>query len=116
MVLDFNTEGNLIGIELLAPEMVTLEAVNGILKEYGLAFADKERAARPQVAAPERTAFPLRKLPPRLPIDIPQGARYAYYANHEDERSRNPELKRRSWGHTRLQRHTGPYQNAPRLP
>ena len=36
MVLDFNSEGHLIGIELLAPGMVTLEAVNGVLKEYGL--------------------------------------------------------------------------------
>jgi uncharacterized protein YuzE len=36
MVLDINKEGRLIGIELLAPELVTLEAVNGILEEYGL--------------------------------------------------------------------------------
>ena len=36
MVLDINEEGRLIGIELLAPELVTLEAVNGILQEYGL--------------------------------------------------------------------------------
>ena len=35
MVLDINKEGGLIGIELLAPELVTLEAVNGILEEYG---------------------------------------------------------------------------------
>ena len=45
MVLDFNTEGNLIGIELLAPEMVTLEAVNGILKEYGLELLKKSDLA-----------------------------------------------------------------------
>lgn len=36
MVLDINKHGKLIGIELLAPEMVTLEVVNHILKEYGL--------------------------------------------------------------------------------
>ena len=36
MVLDINKKGRLIGIELLAPEFVTLEAVNGILVEYGL--------------------------------------------------------------------------------
>ncbi len=36
MVLDINTEGKLIGIEILAPQMVTLEAINDILKEYGL--------------------------------------------------------------------------------
>lgn len=35
MVLDINKKGKLIGIELLAPEMVTLEAINAILKEYG---------------------------------------------------------------------------------
>ena len=45
MVLDFNTEGKLIGIELLAPEMVTLEAVNGILKEYGLELLKKSDRA-----------------------------------------------------------------------
>jgi uncharacterized protein YuzE len=36
MVLDINKEGRLIGIELLAPELVTLEAVNSVLEEYGL--------------------------------------------------------------------------------
>ncbi len=36
MVLDINNEGKLIGIELLAPQMVTLDAINSILKEYGL--------------------------------------------------------------------------------
>ncbi len=36
MVLDINTDGGLIGIELLAPQKVTLEAINNILKEYGL--------------------------------------------------------------------------------
>ncbi len=36
MILDVNKEGKLIGIELTAPSMVTLDAVNNILKEYGL--------------------------------------------------------------------------------
>lgn len=36
MVLDINKQGKLIGIELLAPELATLEAINAILKEYGL--------------------------------------------------------------------------------
>jgi hypothetical protein len=36
MVLGINKEGKLIGIELLAPELATLEAINAILKEYGL--------------------------------------------------------------------------------
>jgi len=36
MVIDLNKGGKLIGIELLAPSMVTLEAINGILKEYGM--------------------------------------------------------------------------------
>jgi len=35
MVLDINTDGKLIGIELAAPELVTLEAINGVLEEYG---------------------------------------------------------------------------------
>jgi uncharacterized protein YuzE len=36
MVLDINKDGKLIGIELTAPTMVTLAAINGILTEYGL--------------------------------------------------------------------------------
>jgi len=36
MILDINKEGKLIGIELTAPKMVTLEAINGILTEYGM--------------------------------------------------------------------------------
>jgi len=35
MVLDINTEGRLIGIELAAPELVTLEAINRVLEDYG---------------------------------------------------------------------------------
>jgi len=50
IVLDINKGGNLIGIELLAPELVTLEAINGILKEYGLEPL-KESDLAPLVAA-----------------------------------------------------------------
>jgi len=35
MVLDINKDGKLIGIELLAPQLVTLEAINDVLKQYG---------------------------------------------------------------------------------
>ena len=35
MVLDINKEGKLIGIELLAPQHVTLEAINAVLEKYG---------------------------------------------------------------------------------
>ncbi len=35
MVLDINAEGKLIGIELVTPELVTLEAINGVLEDYG---------------------------------------------------------------------------------
>jgi uncharacterized protein YuzE len=36
MILDINKAGALMGVELTAPAMVTLEAINKILKEYGL--------------------------------------------------------------------------------
>jgi uncharacterized protein YuzE len=36
IVLDINREGSLIGIEMLAPNLVTLEGVNAILAQYGL--------------------------------------------------------------------------------
>ena len=35
MVLDINKDGKLIGIELLAPQLVTLEAINNVLEQYG---------------------------------------------------------------------------------
>jgi uncharacterized protein YuzE len=35
MVLDINKDGKLIGIELLAPQLVTLEAINAVLGDYG---------------------------------------------------------------------------------
>ncbi len=50
MVLDINKEGRLIGIELLAPELVTLEAVNGVLEEYRLEPL-KKSALAPLLAA-----------------------------------------------------------------
>jgi hypothetical protein len=50
MVLDINKEGRLIGIELLAPELVTLEAVNSILEEYGFEPL-KESGLAPLLAA-----------------------------------------------------------------
>jgi uncharacterized protein YuzE len=36
LVIDLNDEGALIGIELLDPENTTVEAINDVLKEYGL--------------------------------------------------------------------------------
>ena len=36
MVIDINKDGELIGIELLNPSRVTLEAINNLLEEYGL--------------------------------------------------------------------------------
>ncbi len=36
MILDINKGGELMGVELTAPTMVTLEAINSILKEYDL--------------------------------------------------------------------------------
>ena len=50
LVVDVNKEGNLIGIELLAPGQVTLEAINRVLKEYGLGPLD-ESQLKPLLAA-----------------------------------------------------------------
>ncbi len=36
MVIDINNKGELIGIELLDPAGVNLEAINNVLKEHGL--------------------------------------------------------------------------------
>ena len=36
MILDINKEGTLIGVELTAPSLVTLDDINKILEEYGL--------------------------------------------------------------------------------
>jgi len=45
MVLDFNEEGKLIGIELVDPEFVTLEAINEVLQKHGFAPLTKEDLA-----------------------------------------------------------------------
>ena len=50
MILDINKEEKLIGIELTAPTMITLDAINNILKEYGLEPL-KESDLAPLVAA-----------------------------------------------------------------
>ena len=50
MVLDFNEAGNLIGIELLTPWRVTLEAINNVLAEHGLELL-KESDLKPLLAA-----------------------------------------------------------------
>ena len=50
MVLDINKEGKLIGIELLAPELVTLDAINRVLEEFSLTPL-KESALAPILAA-----------------------------------------------------------------
>ena len=50
MVLDFNADGKLIGIEILDPQEVSVEAINGILSKHGLSpLSEKELA--PIVAA-----------------------------------------------------------------
>lgn len=50
MVVDLNKDGELIGIELLAPEQVTVQAVNDVLKDYGKKPL-KESDLAPLVAA-----------------------------------------------------------------
>ncbi len=50
MVLDINKEGELIGIELLAPQLVTLDAVNAVLEEYGFEPLE-EKVLKPLLAA-----------------------------------------------------------------
>jgi uncharacterized protein YuzE len=50
MVLDINKEGKLIGIELLAPQLVTLDAINTILAEYGFEPLE-ETVLKPLLAA-----------------------------------------------------------------
>jgi len=50
MVLDINREGKLIGIEMLAPQLVTLEGINTILGEYGFE-ALGESVLKPLLAA-----------------------------------------------------------------
>ncbi len=50
MVLDINKNGKLIGIELLAPQLVTLESINSVLEEYGFEPL-AETALKPLLAA-----------------------------------------------------------------
>jgi len=50
MVLDFDNAGNLIGIELLAPRLVTLEVINNVLAENGLDLL-QESDLKPLLAA-----------------------------------------------------------------
>ena len=50
MVLDFNADGKLIGIEILDPHEVTLEAINDILQKHGFSPLS-EKALAPIVAA-----------------------------------------------------------------
>ncbi|MGH9318767.1 MAG: DUF2283 domain-containing protein [Vicinamibacteria bacterium] len=50
MVLDFNAEGNLIGVEILDPHEVNLEAINEVLERHGHAPLS-ERALAPLAAA-----------------------------------------------------------------
>ena len=50
MVLDFNAEGTLIGIEILDPQVVSVEVINDILQKHGLSpLSEKDLA--PIVAA-----------------------------------------------------------------
>jgi uncharacterized protein YuzE len=50
MVLDINKKGQLIGIEFLAPTMITLGQINAVLREYGLEPL-KESELKPLLAA-----------------------------------------------------------------
>jgi len=50
MILDINKEGKLIGIELTAPRLVTLDDINKVLQEYGMATI-KEATLKPLLAA-----------------------------------------------------------------
>lgn len=50
MVLDINKDGELIGVEFLAPAMVTLDAINSVLRDYSLEPL-KESDLKPLLAA-----------------------------------------------------------------
>jgi hypothetical protein len=50
MILDINKEGELIGVELTAPSLVTLDDINKVLAEYGLEPI-KEATLKPLIAA-----------------------------------------------------------------
>ena len=50
MILDINKEGELIGVELTAPSLVTLDDINKVLAEYNLEPI-KEATLKPLLAA-----------------------------------------------------------------
>lgn len=50
MVLDFNANGKLIGIEILDPNEVTMDAINEVVRKHGLAPLTQKELA-PIVAA-----------------------------------------------------------------
>lgn len=50
MILDINKEGKLMGIELTAPSLVTLDNINKVLEEYGMEPI-KEATLKPLLAA-----------------------------------------------------------------
>ena len=50
MILDINKEGTLIGVELTSPRLVTLDDINKVLKEYGMAPL-KAATLKPLLAA-----------------------------------------------------------------
>lgn len=50
MILDINKEGKLIGIELTAPRLVTVDDINKVLHEYGMPRI-KEETLKPLLAA-----------------------------------------------------------------
>jgi len=50
MVLDYNRDGALIGIELVDPGYVTVEAINAVLEKNGLALISEDDLAPLQAA------------------------------------------------------------------
>jgi uncharacterized protein YuzE len=50
MILDINKDGKLIGVELTSPRLVTLEDINNVLDQYGMAPI-KESTLKPLLAA-----------------------------------------------------------------
>ena len=50
MILDINKEGKLIGVELTAPRLITLDGINNVLVEYGM-DPIKEATLKPLLAA-----------------------------------------------------------------
>ncbi len=50
MILDISKKGKLIGVELTAPSLVTLDDINKVLEEYGMEPI-KEETLKPLLAA-----------------------------------------------------------------